>query len=207
MENIPKYWHFSRYFHNGPASNPEFPTWASPNRKFLKWASPNREFLKWASPIQEFKAGPFREFFFLASLFQEFPIWAGPFQEFSIQCWPIQNTYEKMPFWYVSHSHASVFGFCPFFTHMTRIFCKKIAHLSRPWSIGWVALSFLFVCLFVRPAMVTSYQISTSTSPRPPNPYIFWKLMIIAIQKWIRNTSTKTKTNTKTMTKTKTPRE
>ena len=32
------------------------------------------------------------------------------------------------------------------------------AHLSLPWSIGWVALSFLvcsFVCLFVRPAMVT----------------------------------------------------
>ena len=48
--------------------------------------------------------------------------------------------------------------------------------------------------------MVTSNQISTSTSPRPPNPYIFWKLMIIAIQKWIRNTNTKTKTDTKTMT-------
>ena len=34
----------------------------------------------------------------------------------------------------------------------------SIAHLSRPWSIGWVALSFL-----VRrcPAMVTSDQIST----------------------------------------------
>ena len=27
-----------------------------------------------------------------------------------------------------------------------------IAHLSRPWSIGWVALSFLFVCSFVRPS-------------------------------------------------------
>ena len=26
------------------------------------------------------------------------------------------------------------------------------AHLSRPWSIGWEALSFLFVCLFVRPS-------------------------------------------------------
>ena len=33
----------------------------------------------------------------------------------------------------------------------------KIAHLSLPWSIGWVALSFL-VC---RPAMVTPNQIST----------------------------------------------
>ena len=79
------------------------------------------------------------------------------------------------------------------------------AHLSLQWSIGWVALSFLL--FVVCPAMVTSYQISTSTSLRPPNPYIFWKLMIIAIQKWIRNTNTKTKTNTKTMTKTKTRRE
>ena len=36
------------------------------------------------------------------------------------------------------------------------------AHLSLPWSIGWVALSFLFRSSFVRrPAMVTSDQIST----------------------------------------------
>ena len=28
---------------------------------------------------------------------------------------------------------------------------SQIAHLSHPWSIGWVALSFL-VCLFVRPS-------------------------------------------------------
>ena len=78
-----------------------------------------------------------------------------------------------------------------------------IAHLSLPWSIGWVSLSFL-VCSSrygnTRPNL-------TSSCPTPPNPYIFWKLMIIAIQKWIRNTNTKTKTNTKTMTKTKTPRE
>ena len=86
--------------------------------------------------------------------------------------------------------------------HYIYLYLFFIAHLSRPWSIGWVALSFLS---FVRPAMVTSYQISTSTSLRPPNPYIFWKLMIIAIQKWIRNTNTKTKMNTKT--KTKTPRK
>ena len=32
---------------------------------------------------------------------------------------------------------------------------KQLAHLSLPWSIGWVALSFL-VRSFVRPAMVTS---------------------------------------------------
>ena len=36
-----------------------------------------------------------------------------------------------------------------------------IAHLSSPWSIGWVALSFLVRRLFVRrPALVTSHQIS-----------------------------------------------
>ena len=82
---------------------------------------------------------------------------------------------------------------------------RLFAHLSRPWSNGWVALSFLFVR---RPSRYGDiFSSSTSTCPRPPNPYIFWKLMIIAIQKWIRNTNTKTKTNTKTMTKTKTPRE
>ena len=36
------------------------------------------------------------------------------------------------------------------------------AHLSCPWSIGWVALSFLVRCCpSLRPAMVTSDQIST----------------------------------------------
>ena len=83
-------------------------------------------------------------------------------------------------------------------------FDSVIDHRSLPWSIGWVALSFLVGCLSrygdTRPNL-------TSTYPTPPNPYIFWKLMIIAIQKWIRNTNTKTKTNTKTMTKTKTSRE
>ena len=81
-----------------------------------------------------------------------------------------------------------------------------IAHLSLPWSIGWVALSFL-----VRRRRLSRYGNTrpnlTSSCPTPQNPYIFWKLMIIAIQKWIRNTNTKTKTNTKTMTKTKTRRE
>ena len=37
----------------------------------------------------------------------------------------------------------------------------RIAHLSRPWSIGWVDLSFLVCRSFVCPAMVTSDQIST----------------------------------------------
>ena len=80
----------------------------------------------------------------------------------------------------------------------------NIAHLSRPWSNGWVALSFLIVRSSRHGDISSS---STSTCPRPPNPYIFWKLMIVAIQKWIRNTNTNTKTNTKTMTKTKTPRK
>ena len=84
---------------------------------------------------------------------------------------------------------------------------QLFAHLSLPWSIGWVALSFL-VRSFVRLSRHGNTRPNlTSSCPTPPNPYIFWKLMIIAIQKWIRNTNTKTKTNTKTMTKTKTPRE
>ena len=82
-----------------------------------------------------------------------------------------------------------------------------IAHLSLPWSIGWVALSFLVR----RRRRLSRYGNTrpnlTSSCPTPQNPYIFWKLMIIAIQKWIRNSNRKTKTNTKTMTKTKTPRE
>ena len=37
--------------------------------------------------------------------------------------------------------------------HLLQIVLHRLfAHLSRPWSIGWVALSFLFVCLFVRPS-------------------------------------------------------
>ena len=40
-------------------------------------------------------------------------------------------------------------------------FMSVFAHLSRLWSIGWVALSFLVRLLSVRPAMVTSDQIST----------------------------------------------
>ena len=52
---------------------------------------------------------------------------------------------------------------CPLFLvldiqHIQRL--VQIAHLSRPWSIGWVALSFL-VRSVVCPAMVTSDQIST----------------------------------------------
>ena len=48
------------------------------------------------------------------------------------------------------------------FTHCwDNSFRVIFAHLSPPWSIGWVALSFLVRRLFVRrPAMVTSNQIS-----------------------------------------------
>ena len=44
---------------------------------------------------------------------------------------------------------------------------------SQPSMVHWLS-SPIFPCLVgCRPAMVTSDQISTSTSPRPPNPYIF----------------------------------
>ena len=91
--------------------------------------------------------------------------------------------------------------------HLQIVIFSFIAHLSLPWSIGWVALSFLFRLVGCSSRYGDTRPNLTSSCPTPPNPYIFWKLMIIAIQKWIRNTNTKTKTNTKTMTKTKTPRE
>ena len=50
--------------------------------------------------------------------------------------------------------------------------------------------SFSFFSSFSHLALLLLYP--TSTCPRPPNPYIFWKLMIIAIQKRIGNTNTKT---------------
>ena len=40
------------------------------------------------------------------------------------------------------------------------------AHLSLPWSIGWVALSFLVRCRGC-PAMVTPVQISLLVAPHP----------------------------------------
>ena len=52
---------------------------------------------------------------------------------------------------------------------------------SQPSMVHWLSNS------IVRPAMVTPDQISLLLAPDPPNPFIFWKLMIIAIQKWIRN--------------------
>ena len=77
---------------------------------------------------------------------------------------------------------------------------------SQPSIVNWLS-SPIFPCsvgcLFVPPW----WHLTKSHFYLPPNPYIFWKLMIIAIHKWIRITNTKTKTNKKTMTKTKTRRE
>ena len=76
---------------------------------------------------------------------------------------------------------------------------------SQPSMVQWLSSSIFpcsFFCLFVRPAMVTSSPLPLLLAPDPPNPYIFWKLMIRAIQKWIGNTNTRTNTITKTMTKT-----
>ena len=80
---------------------------------------------------------------------------------------------------------------------------------SQPSIVHCWLSSSIFPCrLFVRSSRHGDiWPNLTSNCPTPPNPYIFWKLMIIAIQNWIRNTNTKTKTNTKTMTKTKTRRE
>ena len=79
---------------SGPASNGEFPKWASQDREFSKWASAIQvllaglfqEFLLWASPFRELLiwACPFREFLFWASSFQEFLIWCRPPQIFSL---------------------------------------------------------------------------------------------------------------------------
>ena len=55
-------------------------------------------------------------------------------------------------------------------------------------------------------SVITSKMIIISARRlhRPLQPYIFWKLMMKAIQKSSENTNTKTKTMTKTTTKTKT---
>ena len=82
-------------------------------------------------------------------------------------------------------------------------FSRKIANTSRiycssqPSMVHWLSSS-IFPCLVVPPWWHPNFYL-----PQPPNQYIFWKLMIIAIQKWIGNTNTKTKTKTMT----KTPRE
>ena len=85
---------------------------------------------------------------------------------------------------------------------LARSYCS-----SQPSIVHWLSSS-IFPCLVVRSSCHGNiWPNLTSSCPTTPNPYIFRKLMIIAIQKWIRNTNTKTKTNTKTITKTKTPRE
>ena len=155
--------------------------------------------------------------------------WTRPYHKalckspFIIKIWTFV-TYSTICYWFIifhfhcpRQSEESQGKISSEFNQLNWIICQgireknnQIARLSFPWSIGWVALSFLvrlFGWLVVCPAMVTPVQISLLVVPHPPHPYIFRKLMIIVIQKWIRNTNTKTKTNAKTMTKTKTPRE
>ena len=49
-----------------------------------------------------------------------------------------------------------------------------IAHLSLPWSIGWVALSFLVRCS-LSSCHGNTWPNLTSTCPRPPKPIHFLK--------------------------------
>ena len=92
------------------------------------------------------------------------------------------------------------------FTYVYCIFFLSDPYQVRPWSA--------FVWTTHPPKSTTlSPEIEswTSDSPKPSNPYIFWKLMSTAIQKWQRDTNTKTmtitNTKTKTKTKTRTPRQ
>ena len=97
------------------------------------------------------------------------------------------------------------FKFCLLWFHI-KLFVNFANCSSQPSMVHWLS-SPIFPFLVVQLSRHGDTRPNlTSTCPTPPNPYIFWKLMIIAIQKWIGNTNTKTKTNTKTMTKTKTPR-
>ena len=86
--------------------------------------------------------------------------------------WWLWKTRPKLrcPLWKVHHIHLSkVFpSFWNFYwTHAGQPSEDfLIAHLSLPWSIGWVALSFL-VWLVGCPAMVTPFQISLLVAPHP----------------------------------------
>ena len=58
----------------------------------------------------------------------------------------------------------------------------QIALLSLPWSIGWMALSFLARCLFVYPAMVTDSPPSfPSSSSPPPSPVQIWHVFVFLL--------------------------
>ena len=53
---------------------------------------------------------------------------------------------------------------------------QHFAHLSLPWSIGWVALSFLFVCSFVRPSRYGNIRPNLHFYfPHTPKPIHFLK--------------------------------
>ena len=107
--------------------------------------------------------------------------------------------------------------------------CPHLNNRAPPLVICWYGVGFFLSDPYqVRPwsAFVSSrpptthtptttlsseIESCTSDSPKPSNPYIFWKLMSIAIQKRQRDTNTKTmtitNTKTKTKTKTRTPRQ
>ena len=106
---------------------------------------------------------------------------------------------------------ASTMSLCAQWCQVCVLFTSNFCICSsQPSMVHWLSSS-IFPCLVVRlfgwlSCHGNTRRNLTSRCPIPPNPYIFWKLMIIAIQKWIRNRNTKTNTNTKTVTKTKTPR-
>ena len=74
------------------------------------------------------------------------------------------------------HSSCLESSYTSLYSTMYNVQCTACCS-SQPSRVHWLSSSIfpfcLFVCSSVRPAMVTSYQISTSTSLRPPNPYIF----------------------------------
>ena len=75
----------------------------------------------------------------------------------SLPWWLRYCLFLSSPWWSLCRSLPLFFLLKTGFSH--------IAHLSRPWSIGWVALSFLVRSFVVRPAVVTSDQISIFIGP------------------------------------------
>ena len=72
--------------------------------------------------------------------------------------------------------------------------------MGRVYKWNWT-MCVCCACMSVIPSKMII--ISARTLPRPLWPYIFWKLMMKAIQKSSEDTNTKTKTMTKTKTQTK----
>ena len=70
-------------------------------------------------------------------------------------CWDLASTITARQPIYTAHTILIIEQPLPFPQPILSSFAL-FAHLSLPWSNGWVALSLLFVRSFVRPAMVTS---------------------------------------------------